>query len=314
MTGCAGVVGSGPTNPKAASRGSLEVTPSSAELGDVAVGSYASQPIRIQATGTVSVTIEKLTIAGSPFSLSGVTLPQTLSPGQSVSVTAEFKPSATGSASGTMSIVSDAADSPLQVPLSGTGVKAVVALAADPSSLAFGTVSDGASLTKQIVLKSTGNTKVEISSAAIAGTEFGVSGNDHGVILDPGQSVDLSVTFHPAASQSGSAAGTLSVSSNAPNSPLHIPLTGSGSGSTTGTHSVDLHWTASSSSTVVGYHVYRGGNAGGPFSKLSAAVDATTSYKDSTVSSGNTYFYVVTSVDSHNVESAFSSVLAVRIP
>lgn len=313
MAGCAGMVGSGPTP---ASHRSLEITPTSVQLGDVPVGSYATQPIRIAASGTADVTIRKVTAGGSAFALSGPAFPQTLSPGTSVTLTAEFRPSATGFASGSISVVSDAQDSPLLVPLSGKGIKAVVALSADPSSLMFGSISDGTSVTKQIVLKSTGNTKVDISRASIVGAQFAVSGDAHDVSLDPGQSLALTVTFHPAFSLSGGTQGTLYVASNAPNSPLNIPLTGSGASTSNQSagHTVDLHWIASSSASVVGYDVYRGQDASGPFSRLNASLDAATSYADSTVSSGKTYYYVVTSVDSKNVESAFSSVVSVNVP
>lgn len=311
MAGCAGMVGSGPTP---ALHRSLEITPTSVQLGDVPVGSYATQPIRIAASGTADVTIKKVTAGGSAFALSGPAFPQTLSPGTSVTLTAEFRPSATGFASGSISVVTDTQDSPLLVPLSGKGIQAVVALSADPSSLMFGSISDGTSVTKQIVLKSTGNTKAEISGASIVGTDFAVSGDDHNVILEPGQSLALTVTFHPSFSLSGGTQGTLYVASDAPNSPLHIPLTGSGASNQSASHTVDLRWTASSSPSVVGYHVYRGGNAAGPFSRLNTGVDAATSYADSTVSGGKTYYYVVTSVDSTNVESAFSSVVAVNVP
>ena len=60
---------------------------------------------------------------------------------------------------------------------------------------------------------------------------------------------------------------------------------------TAGSGSVSLMWTASTSTTVVGYNVYRSATTGGPYTQIASAV-ATTSYTD-TVASG-TYYYVVT--------------------
>jgi hypothetical protein len=294
-------------------KASLEVTPSSAQLGSVPVGSFASQAMEVEASGAAKVTIQKMIVEGSFFSISGPALPQTLAPGQSLGLTAEFRPSVTGSQSGAISIISDAPDSPLQVPLSGTGIKATIALSANPAALTFGSIKDGTSVTRQIVLKSTGNAKAEILGASIVGAGFAVSGSGHDIFLDPGQTLSLTVTFHP--SQSGNAQGTLDVETNAPNSPLSIPLSGAGSSTATAVHhSVDLTWTASSSSSVIGYDVYRGANAAGPFSRLNAAVNASTSYTDSSVASGQTYYYVVTAVDSANVESSFSAPASVSIP
>jgi fibronectin type 3 domain-containing protein len=78
-------------------------------------------------------------------------------------------------------------------------------------------------------------------------------------------------------------------------------------------HSVTLSWTSSASS-VIGYHVYRGTQAGGPYTKLNSTPLAAVIYNDSTVQSGLTYFYVVTAVDSNNVESGYSNEISATIP
>lgn len=86
----------------------------------------------------------------------------------------------------------------------------------------------------------------------------------------------------------------------------------SGGGATQ--HSVTLNWDATTSS-VVGYYVYRGTTTGGPYTKLNpSTIDATTSYLDSNVTSGQTYYYVVTSVDSSNVESTYSNQVTASVP
>lgn len=75
-----------------------------------------------------------------------------------------------------------------------------------------------------------------------------------------------------------------------------------------------LSWNASTS-TVVGYNLYRGTQSGGPYStKLNAALIANTNYTDSNVQSGATYYYVATSVDSNNIESAYSGEAMAAIP
>jgi hypothetical protein len=77
-------------------------------------------------------------------------------------------------------------------------------------------------------------------------------------------------------------------------------------------HSVALSWGASLS-TVSYYKVYRGTVSGGPYSMLSSNVKAT-SYTDSTVQSGATYFYVTSSIDAAGVESIFSNELQLFVP
>jgi fibronectin type 3 domain-containing protein len=87
----------------------------------------------------------------------------------------------------------------------------------------------------------------------------------------------------------------------------------SGTGVAAAAHSVDLKWSASASN-VAGYHVYRGLTTGGPYTLLSAALDTTASYHDGTVLGGNRYYYVVTAIDTSNLESGFSNEVAVTIP
>jgi len=77
---------------------------------------------------------------------------------------------------------------------------------------------------------------------------------------------------------------------------------------------VSLSWTASASSGIAGYNVYQGTVSGGPYAKLTSAPVPAIQYTDTTVQSGNTYFYVVTSVDSSNDESAFSNEAVATVP
>ena len=79
-------------------------------------------------------------------------------------------------------------------------------------------------------------------------------------------------------------------------------------------HSVTLNWTASTSSNVTGYNVYRGTHSNGPYTKVNSAVVAGTAYTDLTVLAGQTYYYVTTAVDADNNESAYSNGAPAVIP
>jgi uncharacterized membrane protein len=78
-------------------------------------------------------------------------------------------------------------------------------------------------------------------------------------------------------------------------------------------HSVSLTWTDGDSG-IAGYNVYRTTQSGTGYTKLNGSLATTTSYKDSTVQSGTTYFYVVTAVNTAGVESAFSTAALAVIP
>lgn len=72
-------------------------------------------------------------------------------------------------------------------------------------------------------------------------------------------------------------------------------------------HSVNLTWTASASTNVAGYNVYRGSTSGGPYTKVNSGLVVGTTYTDTSVQPGQTYYYVATAVDSNSTESAYSS-------
>ncbi len=80
-----------------------------------------------------------------------------------------------------------------------------------------------------------------------------------------------------------------------------------------GIHNVSITWTASSSTGVTGYHVYRGTTSNGPYTLVSSLGNLTT-YTDNTVQSGVTYYYVVRAVDSTNTESSNSNQSQIVIP
>jgi large repetitive protein len=73
-------------------------------------------------------------------------------------------------------------------------------------------------------------------------------------------------------------------------------------------HVVSLFWAPSTSSDITGYNVYRAAISTGPYSRInSGGLVAASLYDDSTVKSGMTYFYVVTTVNSSGIESGFSN-------
>ena len=82
-------------------------------------------------------------------------------------------------------------------------------------------------------------------------------------------------------------------------------------------HSVSLAWTPAtqpSGITIASWNVLRGTTTGGPYTQIANMPVATTAYTDSSVSSGQTYFYVVQTVDTSGGVSANSSEVQAVIP
>jgi TolB protein len=93
---------------------------------------------------------------------------------------------------------------------------------------------------------------------------------------------------------------------------LNSSSSGGEGGGGSGPHTVSLTWEAGTSANVVGYNVYRA-TVAGSYGLLSS-MNSGTSYTDTTVENGQTYFYVVTAVDSTGTESPYSNVAEAVIP
>ena len=103
----------------------LTENPTEIDFGDVILGSTSMLPVVLYNTGTASVTITAITPTGPGFSISGLTPPVTVPAGQNTGFSVTFAPSTAGVAGGSVSIVSDATNSPATESLSGTGIHAV---------------------------------------------------------------------------------------------------------------------------------------------------------------------------------------------
>jgi len=79
-------------------------------------------------------------------------------------------------------------------------------------------------------------------------------------------------------------------------------------------HSATLSWTASTSSGVTGYNVYRSAVSGGPYTKVNATLVAGTSFVDTNVQAGQAYYYVATAVNSAAAESPYSNEAKAVVP
>lgn len=74
----------------------------------------------------------------------------------------------------------------------------------------------------------------------------------------------------------------------------------------------ELSWGASSATDLIGYFVYRGTRAAGPFTKVNHNLKTDARFNDASVANGTTYYYAITAVDTSGNESARSAVVSVR--
>jgi hypothetical protein len=207
------------------SAGQLSASPSTLTFGNVKVGESATKTGTFTNSGSSSVTISQATATGAGFSVSGLSLPVTLTAGQSKTFSVVFAPSSAGSVSGNLAILNDGPNPTLNIALSGAGVTAGAA-SPNPSSLSFGSVQVSNSKTLSETVKNTGGSSLTISQATASGTGFSISGLNPPITLMAGQSFTFSATFAP--TSAASASGTISVASNGSNPNLTISMSGTG--------------------------------------------------------------------------------------
>jgi hypothetical protein len=103
----------------------LSASPTSVAFGSVLVGASASHAVTLSNTGNSAVTVSSASFTGSGFGVSGLTFPFTLAAAASKNASLTFAPSSSGPASGSVSFVSNATNSPATVALSGSGTAPV---------------------------------------------------------------------------------------------------------------------------------------------------------------------------------------------
>lgn len=287
--------------------GALAVNPTSIGFGSVQVGSTQSHSATLSNSGGSPLHISAATATGTGFATNGLSVPTALNAGQSLTFNVTFTPSASGTSSGSLALTADGSVPNLSVALTGAGASPGQ-LTVAPATVNFGNVTVGVTQNLAGTLTA-GGAGVTVSSASSTNPEFSISGLSLPVTLAAGQSATFTWTFKPQAS--GTASGTITFTSNATNAPIGASLTGNGTAAPQ--HSVVLSW-AASTSTVVGYNVYRGTQSGGPYAVLTGSPDASTSYTDNSVQAGQTYYYVVTAVDGSGNESVDSNQAQAVIP
>jgi hypothetical protein len=276
-------------------------------FGSVQVNGSSAASDTITNTGGSSVTLTQVNVTGAGFSAPGLTLPLTLNAGQSFTFSAMFAPQSAGAVTGSISVLSNASNTTLAISLSGTGT-AAGQLTLSPTTLSFGSSTVGTGKSLPGTLSATG-ASVTISSGSSSTSEFALSGISFPVTIAAGLSASFTMTFTPQAS--GTASATATFVSNAANTAAVQSLTGTGVAPVQ--HQVTLSWNSSTSS-VVGYNVYRGTAASGPYTKVNSTTDAGTVYTDSAVAAGQTYYYLTTAVSSQGMESTYSNEVAATIP
>lgn len=203
----------------ASNTSSLVVSPSAVDFGAVPIGQAVSSNVSFANRGAASVDVSQVTVAGQTFFVNNQSnLPATIAPGGTYSLEVGFKPAGDTTYTGQLIAVDSAARQIAQGTLNGSGISdaaSTAKLSVSTTSLSFGNVTVGQTSTLPVTLTASGTASVTISSAAISGTGFSVSGATFPLTLSSKQSVTLEVQSAPMTT--GAMTGSLTISSNASN-------------------------------------------------------------------------------------------------
>ncbi len=207
----------------AATPSTLVLSPPSLDFGTVLVGNSATLPVQITNASPTPAVFNSITTTGSYTSANNCpSAGAQLAPSASCTVQVTFTPSQTGSNTGALNIATSLTSLPLIAQLTGSGAQAQ--LQVTPTSLAFPSVTLGASATQTLSLANIGTAPINNLNLAVTG-DFAIKSPCAATVLSPGASCSVTIGFTPAAT--GTRTGSLTITSTG-QAPATVPLTGVG--------------------------------------------------------------------------------------
>lgn len=285
---------------------SLTVSPTSISFGSVALNSVLSRTVTAQNTGALSVTVSSTTLSAAGFATSGLALPITLPPGQSLTFQVLYAPTNVGSNTATLYLRKPNGGVLASVALNGSALATAQAADTAPPIVVVTSPANAAVLSGTVTLSASASDNVGVTDVQfyVGSTAIGplltaapysfswdttTVSNGYGYVIS-------AIAWDAAGNRTQSTGVTASVSNVVP-----------------AQHSATLSW-APSPSAIVGYYVYRSTQSGGPYVRMTGTPNASTSFTDTSVTGGGIYYYVVTAVDATGIESIYSNQTTAQIP
>jgi hypothetical protein len=184
------------------------------DFGTVVVGQNATQTVTLTANQNMTVNGFSTTNGVYTTGASAPAVPNAMTAGQTMTVPVTFTPTASGSATASLTVNTSAG--PALVTLTGTGQVNGPQLVATPATVNFGGVATNTAKSLSVVLQNTGNQTLTFGNTTAPAAPFSATGVPaSGATLAAGASVTATVTFSP--TTDGTFSGSLGVSSNGGN-------------------------------------------------------------------------------------------------
>lgn len=205
-----------------ASGQTVTLLPTSLTFGNQVVGTTtALKNVTLSNTGTAALAITSIVASGS-FSQTN-TCGSSVSPNKKCTISVAFTPTATGAATGSVTISDNAGNSPQKVTLSGTGIMAATLA---PAVVSFASRTLGTT-SSPVAVALTNNETATLTIYGVTVSGDYAQTNTCGTTLAAKAKCTISVTFTP--TEIGTRTGTLTVTDSGSNSPQTSSLQGTGS-------------------------------------------------------------------------------------
>ncbi|MBV9086798.1 MAG: choice-of-anchor D domain-containing protein, partial [Acidobacteriaceae bacterium] len=209
----------------------ISVVPASLSFGAQTIGTTStSKSIVVTNTGSANLIINSITLGGSnypEFAVSTPSLPATITPGNTASISATFKPQTGGSKSATITIKDNVTGASPVISMSGTG--AVPGISVSPTSIAFAAqVVNTTSSAQPITITNSGTADLIITALTLSGStssDFSIDPITLPITVPVGTNVVLGIRSAP--KTTGSKSASLTIANNASTSTV-VTFTGNG--------------------------------------------------------------------------------------
>ncbi|MCL2064469.1 MAG: choice-of-anchor D domain-containing protein [Candidatus Cloacimonetes bacterium] len=208
----------------------FSINPLAHNFGDILVGeTSAVQNFVITNTGGSDLIISGINrIGATEFNISHTTLPITITPNGTASISVTFSPMSEGGYGAFLNITHNAVGSPSSISLSGAGV--VPGININPISHNFGNIFIGeTSPVQTFTVSNTGGAALNVFSITLSGlnqSEFNLNTSGLPWTIDASGNMTFTVSFSPMSENIKTA--NINITHNGDNSPSQVTLTGVG--------------------------------------------------------------------------------------
>jgi hypothetical protein len=215
ISGCTGMVNGQPRTQSA-----VKVSPTLVNFGNTGVGKKVSHVATITNTSLVPVTLTEATVSTAEFSVSGLSFPVHIQPGQKTNFTVWFKGSKVGKTTGALTFSTATAGITETAILTGTTGPSEPQLTTSTASYDFGNVQVKTDANLALTITNSGLSDLNISEVNLSGQGYSLAHIKMPFTVPAGATESLNVAFQPKSAEHYS--GSLAISSNDPAHPTTI--------------------------------------------------------------------------------------------